>query len=119
MRIRASIFLKRLLTVLVFGGIILSPDVRNAQHEPSDIMQILADHQADIERHGHAHEDIGDLLAHVHGHAHDAAEHDHNVMFMPPRVDAAPWASAGKDRWLVDNTQRQYATFDLERPPRV
>lgn len=119
MRRNAISLLKGLLVSLVMVAVVSTASFRDADHQPMDLLQILAEHQAEVERHGHAHEDIHDLMHHFHGHAHDGAEHDHNAMSMPPRADAAALIAPNRSRSMANDAMLIRRSFDLDRPPRV
>lgn len=115
-------YLPGLLAITLMAGVVASAGMRGVAHEPVDLLQILADHKAEIARHGHAHEDIHDLMHrhHAHdGHAHEFSDHDHNVMFMPPRMDATVAIALHVDRSMANEAMVSLRSFNLDRPPRV
>jgi ABC-type nickel/cobalt efflux system permease component RcnA len=108
-----------LLAIMLMVGVVSSANVRDVAHDPMELSQILADHHAEIEHHGHAHEDIIDVLHAYHGHAHQLSDHDHNVMSLPPRSDMGmvmPTSLKGPMANFAMLTRRDDG---LERPPRV
>jgi hypothetical protein len=114
-----STFVRGLLTIFLMAGIISSANVRDVAHDPMELSQILADHHAEVEHHGHAHEDIIDLLHAYHGHAHQLLDHDHNVMSLPPRSDMSMVMPASLKRPMANFAMLTRRDFGLERPPRV
>ncbi|MFK7791710.1 MAG: hypothetical protein AB8B88_03460 [Devosiaceae bacterium] len=118
----AASLLRRLLVITLMAGVVASAGMRGVAHEPVDVLQILADHKAEIAQHGHAHEDIHDLMHHHHahdGHTHEFSEHDHNVLFMPPRMDATVAIDLYVDRSMANDAMVSRRSFNLDRPPRV
>lgn len=107
-----------LITALTVG-MILSPNSRMVSHDPMELAQIIADHHAEIEEHGHVHEDIADLLHAYHGHAHDTVDHDHNAAFVLPRPDASVIVPR-EQRWIMgNNLMPDLGDYRWDRPPRV
>lgn len=112
-------YLRGILAVALVVGIVLSANARSVTHDLGALAKIVADHQAEIEEHGHAHEDIVDLIHAYQGHSHEIADHDHNIAFLPTRdVIAAPLPTSTS--WAL----AQYGMPDrrdhgLDRPPRV
>ncbi|MEL6100789.1 MAG: hypothetical protein AAFY74_05395 [Pseudomonadota bacterium] len=112
-------YLEGFLSIALAVSIILSADARSATHDFAELAKIVAEHHSEIEEHGHAHEDVVNLMHAYHGHGHDVADHDHNIAFLSPREamstpfpTSASWAMA--DHGLTD--RRDYG---LDRPPRV
>ena len=69
--------------------------------------------------HGHSHGLAEDLLWSRHGHSHDAADHDHNQVFLPEtnvrglNVDL----TGGWQMWA--SKYSPLSLFKIERPPRT
>ncbi|OAN79208.1 hypothetical protein A8B78_12950 [Jannaschia sp. EhC01] len=119
MQRKAKTVLNVVLVITLAVGVALSANVRIVAHDLTGLSQIVAEHQAEIEDHGHAHEDIVDLMHAYHGHSHDVKDHDHNIAFLPPRQGTTfdvptteGWASA---RYTMPDRR----DFGLDRPPRV
>lgn len=112
-------YLKRLLVIALAVGMVLSANSRMAAHNVGEMMNIVDEHHAAIEDHGHAHDDITDLRHAYHGHTHDVIDHDHNTAVLLPRMSAEAF-SPTSTRWALDHhamSDRRH--FDLDRPPRV
>src|SRR6056297_988847 len=113
---RIAGYLRGLLSIALAVGIILSANSRSVSHDVTDLARIVAEHHAEIEEHGHAHEDIIDLMHAYHGHSHQIADHDHNVAFLPPRdaMSTPMWTSTS---WaLSDSTMPDRRGYELDRP---
>ena len=116
---RATVFLRYSLTIALALGMILSSNARIDSHDVIDLAKILTEHNAQIEDHGHAHEDIVDVMHAYYGHAHDVADHDHNIAFLPPREALVILVPKRKNSVPAKNVMLDRRSFDLERPPRV
>ena len=119
MKRQAISFLRTAITVALAVGVMLSSNAQSQSHEFAKIAAIMAEHQAEVENHGHAHEDIVDILHVFQGHAHEMADHDHNTAFLPPRrstgmivLERASWS-------LAEIAFSDVRAYDLDRPPRV
>ncbi|WP_292854924.1 hypothetical protein [Mesorhizobium sp.] len=95
----------------------------SASHDPIAIAASAIERQAEvaaqIENHGHAHEDgVADEQSLGHFHGHNAADHSHETASTP--VGFAPTVPQVERGWL--NYSPTFidpgATFRLERPPR-
>lgn len=116
---RITGYLKGLLTIALAVGMILSANSRSVTHDVLELTEIVAEHQAEIEQHGHAHEDIVDLMHAYHGHSHEVADHDHNIAFLPPR-DPSGSIVLTSTRWAIAHSaMAERRDFGLDRPPRV
>lgn len=112
-------FLRFALTIALAVGIVLSLNAQSQSHDVAKIAEIMTQHQAEIKDHGHAHEDIVDLAHAYQGHAHEMADHDHSIAFLPPRVSTGFIASA-RTKWsLTDIAMSDRKAFNLDRPPRT
>lgn len=85
----------------------------------STVLETLQEHAAFIAEHGHSHGFEEDLAAAIHGHSHDAMEHDHSVatLTLGPRTqvpcpgrDLGRPPPSGACSGLVQR---------IDRPPRV
>lgn len=119
MRTKIAIIVRGLLAILLMAGVTSSANARDVAHDPIELAQILADHHAEIEHHGHAHEDIIDLLHAYHRHAHQLSDHDHNVMSLPPRSDMSMVMPASLKRPMTNFAMLSRRDYGLDRPPRV
>jgi len=112
-------YLKGLLTIVLAIGTLASANSRSVTHDFTELAKIVAEHHAEIEEHGHAHEDIVDLLHAYHGHSHEVADHDHNIAFLPPR-DAMSTPMPTSASWaMAHSAMPDRGYFGLDRPPRV
>ena len=67
---------------------------------------------------GHSHGIEEDLLRAVHGHSHDAADHDHGQVLAARGDSSDP--VPGQRAWpLRPSQERPYPIFRIERPPRA
>ena len=112
-------YLRAVLTIALAIGFILSANSRSVSHDLTELAKIVAEHHAEIKEHGHAHEDIIDVMHAYYGHSHEITDHDHNIAFLPPRsIVSAPMPT--NTSWAMSNSalpdRREYG---LDRPPRV
>jgi len=119
MRRQATSLLRFALTIVLALGIVLSSDVQSKAHDLGKMVKIMAAHQAESDDHGHAHDDIVDLMHILQGHSHEMADHDHTTSYLPPR---AATGEALPDRTrlaMADDATRGRAEYGLDRPPRL
>ena len=117
-----SQFIKRyrtLFAIVLTVGIILSANSRMVSHSFIEVAQIIAEHNDEIEEHGHSHEDIIDILHAAHGHAHEIADHDHNIAFLPTLEKYFAIPPNGKNWLLMNSFVPDQRIYGLDRPPRV
>ena len=108
-----------MLTMALVVGMMLSSNSRSVTHDPTELAKIVAEHHAEIEEHGHSHEDIVDVMHAYHGHSHEIADHDHNIAYLPPR-EASDTLSPTSTNWAMsDRAMRGRRDNSLDRPPRV
>lgn len=119
MRRQFTGYLWGVLAIVLVVGMALSPNARMVSHDVIALAQIVAEHHAEIQEHGHAHEDVVDVMHAYHGHVHSVADHDHNIAFLPTRAlpgvlepELTNWALAIKA--MPDRRE-----FGLDRPPRA
>lgn len=111
------IFRYLLISVFVFGST-LSGNARLASHIPVNLTEIVAQHQVEMDDHGHSHEDSVDVSHAYHGHAHDVADHDHNPAFVMQRRGANSLVPK-QVKWPVTQVAiLDRRVFELDRPPR-
>ncbi|MHA6347661.1 hypothetical protein [Roseivivax sp. CAU 1761] len=83
------------------------------------IFETIQDHAAMIADHGHAHGLEEELARALHGHGHDAADHDHSQAILVAGRIAQPFAGY----WDIRRPERADAgpwpVHRIERPPRV
>jgi len=103
--------------LLLVGSFLISSVMPGAKHVPL-VLEQNQDHQEMVADHGHSHGFIEDLLWAIHGHSHDAVDHDHSPA-MPVFVNSALFPE-NRDVWQsgVSKNKTSYA-FLIERPPRV
>jgi uncharacterized protein HemX len=116
---QATSFLRFAFTIALAVGIVLSLNSQSQAHDLAKIAKIMTQHQAEIEDHGHAHEDIVDVMHAFQSHAHEMADHDHNIAFLPPKRSTGFIAPARTDWTLAEITMSDRRAFDLDRPPRT
>ncbi|MEH6391406.1 MAG: hypothetical protein V7763_07105 [Sulfitobacter sp.] len=119
MVLQALIFLRFIIVAVLAAGILLSSNEQSDPHDLAQLAQILTDHKLEVENHGHAHEDIVDILHAYQSHGPEFADHDHNIAFLTPRgtngvdeIASAVWSPTA----TILSGRR---AFDLDRPPRV
>lgn len=118
MKRQATSFLRFVLTIALAVGIMLSSNAQSQSHDLAQIAAIMAEHQSEIEDHGHAHGDVVDILHAYEGHANEMADHDHNTAFLPPRRSAGLNPPARKSWHLTQIALTDLRAFVLDRPPR-
>ncbi|MFT6121241.1 MAG: hypothetical protein ACJAXK_003202 [Yoonia sp.] len=112
-------YLRIVLTIALAVGMIASSNSRMVSHDITELAKIVTKHHAEIADHGHAHEDIVDIVHAYHGHAHDVADHDHNIAFLPPRTSSGLVLPKRANWALASYAMPDRRGFDLDRPPRV
>lgn len=90
-----------------------------AGHAPI-VFETIHDHLETIESHGHAHGSLAeDIYWAMHGHSHDAADHDHSpaiLLLVRRTVAVAPV----RDAWrFAQAPPAPSRSFRIERPPRA
>lgn len=111
--------LRGLLTVALAVGVLLSANYRSVTHDFTELAKIVTEHHTEIEEHGHAHEDIVDVMHAYLDHNHEVADHDHNIAFLPPRDPSASVLPASTSWVLANSAMPDRRDFGLDRPPRV
>lgn len=91
---------RRVCTVLASVAIALWAVVPEPAHVPT-VLETLQEHATFIVEHGHSHGFAEDLAAAIHGHSHDAMEHDHSLATLV----------------IAPGTQFICAESTLDRPP--
>ena len=108
---------RMLLSVACFGLIVwtLAP---STGHVPQ-LVESLQEHAEMIASHGHSHGLEEDMLWAMHGHSHDAADHDHTqAAFFQTQTAYAPFEA----RTIWRGMQSGYWSsllYRLDRPPRA
>lgn len=107
------------MTIALAVGIVLSSKAQSQSDDLAKVAEIMSQHQTEIEGHGHAHEDIVDVMHVYQGHAHEMADHDHNIAYLPPKRSTGFTAPA-RTKWsLIEVSLSDRRAFDLDRPPRA
>jgi hypothetical protein len=112
-------YLRIVLTIALAVGMISSSNSRMVSHDITELAKIVTEHHDEIADHGHAHEDIVDVMDAYHGHAHDVADHDHNTAFLSPRTSSGMIPPTRSGWALASYLMPDRKDFDLDRPPRV
>lgn len=112
-------YLRGMLTIALAVGMILSANSRSVTHDFTELAKIVAEHHAEIQEHGHAHEDIIDLIHAYHGHSHEIADHDHNIAFLQPRETSDGPLPTSKSWAMSSSAMSDRRDYGLDRPPRV
>lgn len=103
-----------LLCLSLFGWSLLP----SLSHVPR-IAETLDEHVQIIAEHGHSHGLHEDLLWALHGHNHDAVDHDHSPALTVMAAGDSIWPTA-QDAWrLRDSQSGPHRIFRIERPPRA
>jgi len=72
---------RRLFAVLTCVALVVWSVTPSFTHAPA-VFETIQDHMEMVENHGHSHGFVEDLHWAMHGHSHDAADHDHNQAFL-------------------------------------
>lgn len=112
-------YLRVLLTLALAVGMVLSSNSRMVSHNIAELAKIVTEHHTEIADHGHAHEEIVDVMHAYQGHAHDLADHDHNIAYLPPRTSSGKTPPVRSSWFLASYLMPDRGDFDLDRPPRV
>lgn len=112
-------YMRVLLAVVLAVGIIVSANSRSVTHDFTELAKIVSEHHAEIEEHGHAHEDLTDLMHAFHGHHHEINDHDHNIAFLPPRAATDATFPNSTGLAMPDYGRPDRIEYGLDRPPRV
>lgn len=117
---RAFRNISNMVFALVMGvSVSLWSVVPASSHAPV-IAETIQDHVEMIETHGHAHGNLAeDIYWAMHGHSHDAADHDHSpaVLTLARRGSVI---EPTRDLWrLRASPPGPSRSFRIERPPRV
>ena len=89
----------------------------SADHTPR-VMETIQDHIQMIAEHGHSHGFEEDLYWAIHGHDHDAADHEHSQVFLIENPGSALPVDL-RDTWQrLASAQGPPRQFKIERPPR-
>ena len=112
-------YLRIVLAIALTVGMISSSNSLMAAHGVTGLAPIAVVHSDAVEEHGHAHEDIVSVMDAYHGHAHDVADHDHNVAFLSSRPSSGLELPTRTNWTLANAAMLDRGGIDLDRPPRV
>lgn len=115
----ALTFLRFALTIALAVGVGMSSNAQSQPHDLAKIAEIITQHQDEIKDHGHGHEEIVDVVHAYQGHAHEMADHDHNMAILPPKRSTGFIAPACTNWSLTEITMSGRNAFGLDRPPRT
>ena len=117
MRILATFGRHAFAAVLCLSLVVWSM-VPAATHAPT-VFETIEDHLEMIADHGHSHGFEEDLYWAMHGHSHDAADHDHSQALLV-LGDRSPLAPGYRDAWRPKASPGEgHHSFRIERPPRA
>jgi hypothetical protein len=109
---------RQVFVLLTCAAVVIWSVSPGSSHVPK-VIETLQQHAEVIQSHGHSHGLQEDLIWAMHGHSHDAVDHDHSQAVLLPGRAAQPatetfasWRSAALSDWTPPH-------FRLERPPRV
>ncbi|MCD1625339.1 MAG: hypothetical protein ACU0B7_12585 [Paracoccaceae bacterium] len=112
------IFGRQLLATAICLSLVVWSVLPTLTHVPT-VLETLHEHAEMIAAHGHSHGLAEDLAWALHGHSHDAMDHDHNQAVLTAAHDNA-LMEHGTDRWRFhpapDISSR---VFRIDRPPRA
>lgn len=107
---------RRLLSALLCLALALGGFALAAQHTPK--AEALYDYAQTVAEHGHSHGFEDDVRWALHGHAHDAADHDHSQAVLMLAGEAGAYVDG--DTWTAGRPQGPPGLiFRIERPPRA
>ncbi len=90
----------------------------NADHTPT-VLETIQDHLEMIADHGHSHGFEEDLFWAIHGHSHDAADHDHSQVFLIEGAGVAPTVDLRENWHRRASAYGPSHQFRIKRPPRA
>lgn len=111
-------FGRHVLTAVICLAVAVWSVLPTANHVPT-VLETLDEHAQMIASHGHSHGLAEDLAWALHGHSHDAMDHDHSQAVLTAAYGYGSMEH-GADRWLFhpapDIPSR---VFRIDRPPRA
>jgi hypothetical protein len=116
---QAISFLRFALTLALAVGFTLSSEAQSKSYDFARIAEIMSEHQAEIEDHGHSHDDIVDIMHVFQSHAHEMAEYEHITSFLPPCEATSAILPTSIRLIMADNAMRGRQDYGLDRPPTV
>jgi hypothetical protein len=116
---QAISFLRFALILALAVGFTLSSEAQSKSYDFAKIAEIMSEHQAEIEDHGHSHDDIVDIMHVFQSHAHEMAEYEHITSFLPPCEATSAILPTSIRLIMADNAMRGRQHYGLYRPPTV
>lgn len=110
-------FGRRALVALLCLSLVVWFVTPTTSHIPT-VFETIQAHQEMIADHGHSHGFGEDLYWAMHGHSHDAADHDHSQAFLALGDKLAPTFDV-RDTWRLNSSGTTSRIFRIERPPRA
>lgn len=111
-------FSVRILTALLCLSLIGWSILPSLSHVPR-LAEMLSEHAQMTADHGHSHGFSDDLLWALHGHSHEAIDHDHSQALAVAASGDDAWLTA-RDAWhLRAGLTGPTRNFRIERPPRA
>jgi hypothetical protein len=108
---------QRALAALLCLSLVVWSTLPSISHVPI-LVETLQEHAQMIAEHGHSHGFEEDLVWALHGHSHDAADHDHSKVLAALGDTSAP--IPGQRAWPSRPSQeRPHPIVRIERPPRA
>jgi hypothetical protein len=119
MKRQSTSFLSFALTLALAVAFMVSSEAQSESYDFVKIAEIMAEHQTDIEDHGHSHDDIVDLMHVFQSHAHEMAEHEHITSFLMPCETTSAILLTSIRLATAVNAMRGRQSYGLDRPPQV
>jgi hypothetical protein len=112
------IFGRQVLAAVICMSVAVWSVLPTANHVPT-VLKTLDEHAQMIASHGHSHGLAEDLAGALHGHSHDAMDHDHSYAVLTVATYDGPMEH-GADRWRFHPAPDLPArVFLIDRPPRA
>ncbi|WP_296424778.1 hypothetical protein [Yoonia sp.] len=115
----AKRFGKMAFAALLYLSLVVWTVMPAATHAPAAFVGTIQTHIQMIAYHGHSHGVEEDLSWAMHGHNHDAADHDHSTAFLAFSTGSQPFFTDKDARRLRPSRQGPHPNFRIERPPRA
>ncbi len=105
------------LAALLCLSLVVWSTLPSISHVPM-LVETLQEHAQMIAEHGHSHGFEEDLVWALHGHGHDAADHDHSQA-LAVRGDVSDPILGQSALPFRPSQEGPYGVFRIERPPRA
>lgn len=109
---------RRALATLLCLSLMVWSVVPTTSYIPT-VFETIQEHLEVIAEHGHSHGFEEDLYWAMHGHSHDAADHDHSQAFLALGDKSAPTFVSRDATRLKSSPGATSRIFRIERPPRT